>query len=84
MAGRLSLTPSVEVGLRHDGGDAETRQAEGFRERGVAFRELQPDAVDGAGLHGEVGYGPPVGSRLVGTPRVGFSTSECGRDYRVG
>ena len=23
-AGRLSLTPSVEVGLRHDGGDAET------------------------------------------------------------
>ena len=24
LAGRLSLTPSVEVGLRHDGGDAET------------------------------------------------------------
>ena len=24
VAGRLSLTPSVEVGLRHDGGDAET------------------------------------------------------------
>ena len=24
LAGRLSLRPSVEVGLRHDGGDAET------------------------------------------------------------
>ena len=25
-----------------------------------------------------------MGSRFVGTPRVGFSTSEYGRDYRVG
>ena len=25
-----------------------------------------------------------MGSRFVGTPRVGFSTSEHGRDYRVG
>ena len=24
LAGRLALTPSIEVGLRHDGGDAET------------------------------------------------------------
>ena len=32
----------------------------------------------------EVGYGLPVGSRFVGTPRVGFSTSEYGRDYRLG
>ena len=35
-------------------------------------------------LDGEVGYGLPVGSRFVGTPRVGFSTSEYGRDYRLG
>ena len=35
-------------------------------------------------LDGEVGYGLPVGSRFVGTPRVGFSNSEYGRDYRVG
>ena len=34
-------------------------------------------------LDGEVGYGLPVGSRFVGTPRVGFSTSEYGRDYRA-
>ena len=35
-------------------------------------------------FNGEVGYGLPVGSRFVGTPRVGFSTSEYGRDYRAG
>ena len=35
-------------------------------------------------LNGEVGYGLPVGGRFVGTPRVGLSRSEHGRDYRVG
>ena len=154
LAGRLSLTPSVEVGLRHDGGDAENgagmdvggglvvsdastglaidlrvrmlvmHQAEGFRERGMAVslsynpRPSTPlgfvarvapswggQATSGAEalwgqetmgglahgglasgnrLDGEVGYGLPVGRRFVGTPRVGFSTSESGRDYRVG
>ena len=154
LAGRLSLTPSVEVGLRHDGWDAETgagmdvgaglivseassglavdvrvrmllvHQAEGFRERGVALslsynptpstplgftarvapswggqatsgaealwgRETmsgmaQGGLAQGNRFDGEVGYGLPVGSRFVGTPRVGFSTSEYGRDYRLG
>ena len=154
LAGRLSLTPSVEVGLRHDGGDAETgagmdvgaglvvsdagtglavdvrvrtllvHQAEGFSERGVAVslsynptpstplgfvarvapswggqaqsgaealwgRETMAGMAHGGlaqgnRFDGEVGYGLPVGSRLVGTPRVGVSTSEYGRDYRVG
>ena len=40
--------------------------------------------ASGNRLDGEVGYGLPVGSRFVGTPRAGFSTSEYGRDYRVG
>ena len=154
VAGRLSLTPSVEVGLRHDGGDAETgagmdvgaglvvsdsstglsldvrvrtllvHQAEGFSERGVAWtfsynptpstplgftarvapswggearsgaealwgRETMAGMAHGSfaqgnRLDGEVGYGLPAGSRFVGTPRVGFSASEYGRDYRVG
>ena len=154
LAGRLSLRPSVEVGLRHDGGDAETgagldvggglvvsdtstglavdlrvrtlvmHQADGFRERGMALslsynrtpstplgftarvapswggeatsgaeamwgRETMAGmanggVADGNRLDGEVGYGLPVGSRFVGTPRVGFSTSEYGRDYRIG
>ena len=151
---RLSLRPSVEVGLRHDGGDAETgagldlggglvvsdtstglsvdlrvrtlvmHQAKGFRERGMALsmsynptpttplgftarvapswggeatsgaeamwgretmRGLAPGrAGDGTRLDTDVGYGLPVGSRFVGTPRAGVSTSEYGRDYRVG
>ena len=151
LAGRLSLRPSVEVGLRHDGGDAETgagldvggglvvsdtgtglavdvrvrtllvHQAEGFRERGVALslsynptplgltarvapswggratsgaealwgRETMAGmahggVADGTRLDAELGYGLPVGSRLVGTPRVGIATSEYGRDYRLG
>ena len=154
LAGRLGLRPSVEVGLRHDGGDAETgagmdvggglvlsdggtglsvdvrvrmlvvHEAEGFRERGMAVslsynptpstplgltarvapswggqamggaealwgREtLAGMAHGGIGqgkrLDGEVGYGLPVGGGFVGTPRVGFSTSAYGRDYRVG
>ena len=151
---RLSLRPSLEAGLRHDGGDAETgvgmdvgaglivadastglavdvrvrtllvHQAEGFRERGMAVslsynptpstplgftarvapswggqatsgaealwgRETMAGMAHGGvaqgnRLDGEVGYGLPVGSRFVGTPRVGFSTSAYGRDYRVG
>ena len=154
LGGRMSLTPSVEVGLRHDGGDAETgagmdvgaglvvsdpstglsvdvrvrtllvHQAEGFRERGVALSlsynqtpstalgfvaKVAPswggqatsgaealwgrDTMAGMGhgsfaqgnrIDGEIGYGLPVGSRFVGTPRVRFGTSEHGRDYRVG
>ena len=44
----------------------------------------QGGAAQGRRLNGEVGYGLPVGRRFVGTPRVGFSTSEHGRDYRVG
>ena len=153
--GRLSLTPSVEVGLRRDGGDAETgagmdvggglafsdtvtglsldvrvrtlvvHQAEGFTDRGMSLSlgwdpspssplgltatvapswggQAQGGAetlwnnqmvygmgshqMYGAGgqLNAEVGYGLPVGARLVGTPRVGLTTSEYGRDYRVG
>ena len=40
--------------------------------------------ASGNRLDGEVGYGLRVGSCFVGTPRVGFSTSEYGRDYRIG
>ena len=155
LGGRLSLTPSVEVGLRRDGGDAETgagmdvgsglafsdtvtglsldvrvrtlvvHQADGFTERGMSLSfGWDPTPSDplgltariapswggsaqggaealwggqmayGAGSHrmygagdrvdAEVGYGLPVGTRFVGTPRVGLTTSEYGRDYRVG
>ena len=153
--GRLSLTPSVEVGLRQDGGDAETgagmdvggglaftdtvtglsldvrvrtlvvHQADGFTERGMSLSfgwDPTPSSplgltarvapswggqarggaealwggqmAYGMGSHrmygsgdrvdAEVGYGLPVGARFVGSPRVGLTTSQYGRDYRVG
>ena len=46
----------------------------------------QDQLLGGGGnrLDTEVGYGVPIGARFVGTPRVGFRTSEYGRDYRVG
>ena len=154
LAGRLSLTPSVEVGLRHDGGDAETgagmdvgaglvvsdagtglavdvrvrtllvHQDEDFSERGVAvslsynptpstplgfLARVAPSwggqAMSGAealwgretmagmahlgvaqgnSLDAEVGYGLPMGTRFMGTPKLGLRTSEYGQDYRLG
>ena len=153
---RMALTPSVEVGIRHDGGDAETgtgmdvgaglvfadagtglsvdvrvrrlvvHQADGFAEHGMSIsvsynptpttplgftarvspawggdamsgaealwgREsmggMSHESVRGSGGHRldtEVGYGLPIGSRFVGTPRAGVRTSEYGRDYRIG
>ena len=150
----LSLKPSLEVGLRRDGGDAETgagvdlggglivsdtltglsadvrvrmllaHQDEGFRERGMSvsfsynptpqtplgfMAKLTPSwggqassgaqalwgqetmagmaqggVASGSRLEAELGYGLPVGGRLVGTPRFGIGTSEHGRDYRLG
>ena len=38
----------------------------------------------GGQFDAEIGYGLPLGARLVGTPRVGYSASQYGRDYRVG
>ena len=154
LGGRMSLTPSVEVGLRQDGGDAETgtgvdvvgglaftdsstglsldmqvrtlvaHQADGFTDRGMSLSfgwnptpssplgfaaRVAPswgglgqgsEALWGGGplsqsgayggqasagrVDAELGYGLPVGRRLVGTPRVGFGTSAYGRDYQLG
>ena len=150
----LSLRPSLELGLRRDGGDAETgagvdiagsliashpstglsvdvrvrtllvHQAEGFHEQSVSAslsydptpstplgltarvapswggqamsgaqalwgRETMAvlgtgSPVSGNRIDAELGYALPVGSRLVGTPRFGVTTSEMGRDYRLG
>ena len=150
----LSLQPSLEVGVRRDGGDAENgagvdvggglivsdaltglsadvrvrmllvHQDRGFRDRGMSVSfsynptpstplgftaKLTPSrggqatsgaralwgretmagmagggVASGNRLEAELGYGLPVGSRLVGTPRFGIGTSEHGRDYRLG
>ena len=156
IANRMALTPSVEIGIRQDGGDAETghgmdlgaglvladgvtglavdirvrrllvHQAEGFAESGMSisisynptpatplgFTARVSPAWGGESMSGaealwgresmagmghdpmmssggqrldtEVGYGLPIGSRFVGTPRAGVRTSEYGRDYRIG
>ena len=154
LASEATLTPSVEVGVRYDGGDGETgagadiaaglsasnvlrglsvdarirtllvHEAEGYEERGVsvsliydptpstplgftarvspswggqamsgarALWDRQTMAGLGAGtlgsddrLDAELGYALPVGSGLVGTPRLGITTSGFGRDYRLG
>ena len=151
----LSLKPSVEVGVRRDGGDAETgagldmgggvvvsapsvglsadvkvrmllaHEAEEFRERGVSVSlsydptpatpfglqaRLSPSwggqatsgaealwgretlsgmarggfGAAGTRVNADIGYGMPVGRRLVGTPRLAVMTSGMGRDYRLG
>lgn len=147
---RMALTPSIEVGVRQDGGDAESgtgmdvaggltftdtatglsvdvrirtlvaHQATGFTDRGMSvslgwnptpssplgfsarvapsWGTEDPTALWSGGplsqlaahesgtagrVDAELGYGLPVGRRLVGTPRIGFSTSRYARDYRV-
>ena len=152
--GRLSLNPSVVVGLRHDGGDAETgtgldaavgvvvsdpstglevdgrvrmllaHEVAGYRERGLALSlsynptpatplgwtvRMAPSwgsqATSGAEalwgrqtmagmgsggyalgsrLDADLGYGLPLGRRLVGTPQLGYAASGQGQSYRVG
>ena len=38
----------------------------------------------GGRLEAELGYGMPVGGRLVGMPSFGIGASGHGRDYRLG
>ena len=81
-------TPSTPLGLTARmapewGGQAQSGAAALWgRETMAGMAHGGP--AQGYRLNGEVGYGLPVGARFVGTPRVGFSTSEHSRDYRVG
>ena len=56
-----------------------TRSGAAIRWRGGAAGPGSGDRIDA-----ELGYALPVGSRLVGTPRFGVTTSEYGRGYRLG
>ncbi len=151
----LSLVPGVEVGIRHDGGDAErgsgvdiggellvsspemglsaevrmrtllAHNAEGFRDWGVSVSlsfdpmpstplgfkaRMEPSwggreqggaealwrggpvsvkaarggHVSGGRVLTVLGYGMALGDHLIGTPRIGFSTSAAAREYRLG
>ena len=44
----------------------------------------QDGVANGSRLDAEVGYGLPLGSRFVGTPRIGVAATEHGREYRLG
>ena len=81
-------TPSTPLGLvarvAPSWGGQATSGAEALWGRETMGGMSPGGVASGNRLDGEVGYGLPVGSRFVGTPRVGFSTSEYGRDYRAG
>ena len=92
------LTPGLELGLRHNGGDAETGAGV---EIGGRVTYADPDSglsVEARGLspgggtfeperrlEGEFGYGLALfGDRFTGTPNLGFGLSDGARDYRIG
>ncbi|MCY4607869.1 MAG: hypothetical protein OXD40_04635 [bacterium] len=92
------VTPGLELGLRHDGVDAETGTGVELGGRiayenaatglSVEARVLAPDGECEAGksLQGELGYGLSMfGDRFTGTPYVGFGLSDGdGLDFRLG
>ena len=81
-------TPSTPLGfvarVAPSWGGQATSGAEAMWGRETMAGMANGGLASGNRLDGEVGYGLPVGSRFVGTPRVGFSTSEYGWDYRIG
>ena len=81
-------TPSTPLGFTARvapswGGQA-TSGAEAMWGRETMAGMAHGGVADGNRLDADVGYGLPVGSRFVGTPRFGVGTSEYGRDYRLG
>ena len=56
----------------------DTGALEGQQDRQAPAQEMVPAGSTDRADH------LPVGTRFVGTPRVGFGTSDYGRDYRVG
>ena len=65
------------------GGQA-TSGAEALWGRETMVGMARGGVAQGNSLDAEVGYGLPVGSRLVGTPKFGLRTSAHGKDYRLG
>jgi hypothetical protein len=80
-------TPSTPLGFMARGAPSWGNQATSGTEALWGQETIQGTAhggfAPGNRLDGDVGYGLPVGSRFVGTPRVGFTTPEYGRDYRI-
>ena len=81
-------TPSTPLGfmakLTPSWGGQATSGAQALWGRETMAGMAHGGMASGNRLEAELGYGLPVGSRLVGTPRFGIGTSEYGRDYRLG
>ena len=81
-------TPSTPLGfvarVAPSWGGQATSGAEALWGRETMSGMAHGSVASGNRLDGEVGYGLPLGSRFVGTPRFGVGTSEYGKDYRLG
>ena len=81
-------TPSTPLGftakLTPSWGGQATSGARALWSRETMTGMAHGSMASGNRLEAELGYGLPVGIRLVGTPRFGIGTSEYGRDYRLG
>ena len=58
--------------------------AEALWNRETMARLAPTSRAPGSRVLADVGYGMAVGSRLVGTPKLGIVTSELSRDYHLG
>ena len=76
----LGLSVRVSPGW---GGNAQGGAEALWRQEAGRYGPLGGHAAGGR-LDAEAGYGLPVGRKLVGTPRIGLSSSEYGRAYRAG
>ena len=77
-------TPQTPLGLTARMAPSWSGQATSGAGRQTMGGMAHGSFANGNRLDADLGYELPVGSRLVGTPRVGFATSEYGRDYRLG
>ena len=81
-------TPSTPLGLTArvapSWGGQSTGGADALWGRQTMAAMAQDGVANGSRLDAEVGYGLPLGSRFVGTPRIGVAATEHGRDYRLG
>ena len=87
LAWEITVEPAsagaVTIGLPETT-DCDASGAEALWGRQTMAGMAQDGVANGSRLDAEVGYGLPLGSRFVGTPRIGVAATEHGREYRLG
>ena len=81
-------TPGTPTGLMATvsptwGGDATMNGQALWNQSASQMTPMDPTS-NGSGINSEIGYGLPVGRRLVGTPTMGIRQSVYGRVYHLG